>query len=85
MPGTSDSQPSRPKRFSFGYLDAMKRSNESDHTRRSRMAFFSSVEYFHGSGISMRSRIQSHSSRFGMWMYWMPIEPPAGGVGAEGQ
>ncbi|PAK71469.1 hypothetical protein B8W95_14105, partial [Staphylococcus pasteuri] len=23
------------------------------------------------------SRIQSHSSRFGMWMYWTPMCPPA--------
>ncbi len=37
-----------------GYLEAMKRSNESDQIKRSRMVRFSSTEYLKGSGVSMR-------------------------------
>jgi hypothetical protein len=60
IPGIKVSPPSRPKRFSEGYLEATKRSKLSDQVKRSKMTRFSSTEYLKGSGVSMRSRIQSH-------------------------
>ena len=73
MPGTSASAPSRPKRLAEENLAAQKRSNWSDHSRRSRMASLSSFDHVKGSGSSTRERIQFTWLTLCMCMYSNPM------------
>ena len=76
VPGTRDSHPSRPNRFSLGYLLAMNFLNDSDQMRQLRIILFSSMVQSHGFGISTGSLIPSHCSLSGMWTYWILTVPP---------